>query len=282
MMVLGVIGGILAAIILLAVLYFIQPYSPLKSDFNQTAARLISGTKAETGVFSQEDIAKLPAPVQKYFTRCGYIGTPKMSWMKTVFEKDIPFSTGVNKPAIKIDYMQYNFVKTPNRIAFIDSSMKGVPFQGFDSFIQGVGSMKGVVAKAVTLFDQRDGDMDRACLVTVLSESLYVPNIALQDYIQWEAIDDTHAKATITFSGIKASGIFTFNEAGEMLEFRTNDRTNTSFDGSKQSIPWSAICEDYKQNEKGILQPTGFKAVWHYPEGDLVYFDGKIQSTDAH
>lgn len=71
--------------------------------------------------------------------------------MKTVFEKDIPFSTGLNKNTLKIDYMQYNLVKIPNRIAFIDSSIYGVPFQGFDSFLQGSGSMRGVIAKTFTL-----------------------------------------------------------------------------------------------------------------------------------
>jgi hypothetical protein len=282
MMTLGLAIGVPAAVMLLAVIFFNQPYSPLKSEFNQTAARLIAETTAGKELFSREDIAGLPAPVQRYFIHCGYLGTPKMSWVKTEFAKDIPFSTGIDKPALKIDYMQYNFVQTPNRLAFIDSSMVGIPFQGFDSFLQGAGSMQGVIAKAFTLFDQKGAEMDRACLATVLSESLYVPSIALQDYIHWEGLDDTRAKATITFAGIRAGGIFTFNEAGEVLEFRTNDRTNTSFDGTKQNLPWSAVFGDYARNPNGIVKPTRFKAVWHYPEGDLVYFDGKIKSSAAH
>jgi len=281
MITLGIIAGILAAIILLAVVYFIQPYSSLKSDFNKTAAQLISETQPETEIFTEQDIARLPEPVRKYFIHCGYIGTPKMSWMKTEF-KDVPFSTGVDKAMITIDYTQYNFVETPNRLAFIDSAMYGIPFQGFDSYNQGVGSMKGVIAKAFTLFDQKGVEMDKACLATVLAESLYVPNIALQDYITWEAIDDTHAKASITSFGISASGIFTFNEAGEILEFTTNDRMAVGFDGSKQSIPWSAVYEGYERNENGIFKPTILKAVWHYPEGDLAYFNGKILSSTTY
>jgi len=278
-MILGVIAA-LAAVILLAVIYFNQPYSPLKADFNKTAAGLISRTQPQTEIFSQQDIAHLPAPVQKYFSHCGYIGAPKMSWMKTEF-KDVPFSTGLNKPPLKIDYTQYNFVERPDRLAFINSSLYGIPFQGFDNFKQGTGSMKGVVAKAFTLFDQKGPEMDKACLVTVLSESLYVPNIALQDYITWEAIDDTHAKAVITAFGLSAGGIFTFNEAGEALEFTTDDRMAVGFDGSKQSIPWSALYQGYERDEKSILRPTVLQAVWHYPEGDLVYFDGKIKSITA-
>lgn len=279
-MMINIIAAI-GAIVLLAVVYFVQPYSPLKSEFNQTAVRLISLTQPQTQLqnemFSQQDIAHLPEPVQKYFRHCGYIGTPKMSWMKTEFE-DVPFSTGVNKATLKINYTQYNFVETPNRLAFIDSSMFGIPFQGFDSFEQGIGSMKGVIGKAFTLFNQKGTEMDKASLVTVLAESLFVPNIALQDYITWEAIDDTQAKATITAFGLTADGIFSFNEAGEMVKFTTNDRMVVEFDGSEQRVPWSALCKSYELNQKGILQPTVLKAIWHYPEGDLVYFDGKIKT----
>lgn len=275
MTVFGVILGVIVVFILLSVIFFIQPHSPLKSDFNHAAKQLISQTNTETELFSLQDIADLPAPVQKYFMTCGYIGIPKMSWMKTEF-KNVAFSTGVNKATLNIDYTQYNFVKVPNRLAFIDSAMYGIPFQGFDSFNQGMGSMKGVIAKAITLFDQRGDEMDKASLVTVLAESLYVPNIALQDYITWEAIDDTHAKATINYFGISGSGIFTFSKTGEMLSFTTNDRMAVDFDGNKQRVRWSAVCSVYERDKNDILKPTNFKAVWHYPEGDLIYFDGDI------
>lgn len=279
-MILGIIASVIAAVVLLAVIYFNQPYSPLQSAFTKAAAGLVSRTTPQTAVFSQQDIAGLPEPVQKYFTHCGLIGTPKMSWMKTEF-KDVPFSTGFDKPPLKINYTQYNFVERPDRLAFIDSAMYGIPFQGFDSFRQGAGSMQGVIAKAVTLFDQKGPEMDKASLVTVLAESLYVPNIALQDYIRWETLDDTHVKATITAFGLSAGGTFIFNEAGEVLGFTTNDRTAVGFDGGSQNIPWSALYKNYQRDANGILRPGLLQAVWHYPQGDLVYFDGKIKSITA-
>ncbi|HHV65664.1 MAG TPA: hypothetical protein GXX46_11460 [Peptococcaceae bacterium] len=273
MIILGIILGVIA----ISGLFFMQPYSALKSEFKQTAQELTGQTNSTEELFSEQDIAKLPVPVQKYFNHCGYLGTPKMSWKKTEF-KDVPFATGVNKPTLNIDYTQYNFVEKPDRLAFIDSKMYGIPFQGFDSYKQGTGSMKGVLAKVFTLFEQKGATMDKACLVTVLAESLYVPNIALQHYITWEAIDDTHARATISAYGQNASGVFTFNEAGEVLNFTTNDRVAVDFDGKEQNIPWSAIYTGYERNEEGILQPTVLQAVWQYPEGDLLYFDGKIDS----
>lgn len=270
MYILWIVIGIIAFIII----YFVQPLSALKSGFNKNAHELISQTKHEDGVFTKEEIAKLPAPVQRYFSYCGFIGKQKMAYMKAEF-KNVDFSTGVNKPTLKIDYTQYNFVDKPNRIAFIDSSMFGIPFQGFDSYKNGIGSMKGVIAKTFTLFDQRGVEMDKGCLVTYLSECLLVPNVALQDFITWEPIDDNHSKATISYYGISVSGIFTFDDDGKMLSFTTDDRAAVSFDGKKQSVRWSAVCSDYYKNDDGIMQPGNLEAVWHYPEGDLIYFKGR-------
>ena len=80
--------------------------------------------------------------------------------------------------------------------------------KGLDAYIDGHGSMKGILAKSITLFDQTGPTMDKASLVTFLSECLLVPNAALQDYITWEAVDDLHARATISYYGISASGMF--------------------------------------------------------------------------
>lgn len=267
MTILGVIILVLAVI----VLWFKIPYSPLKSEFTNLASSQIAKTQAQTGVFTENDLSKLPPPVQKYFRYCGYLGTPKMSDMRASF-KDVDFVLSPDKPKLKINYTQYNFVNAPVRFAFIDTSMYGIPFQGLDSFQNGRGSMKGVLAKVVTLFNQKGRDMDKASLVTCLAESLIVPNFALQDFITWQPIDDTHAKATITYDGMSASGVFTFDKNGAMTSFTTDDRAYIDTVGNVQKVKWSAVCGNYKE-VNGIKHPTSLKAVWHLKTGDLIFFD---------
>lgn len=266
-----IVLGILVFVIVGIIIFFEIPYSKLKTDFTRDSISLIKSTSVSNDVFSKDEIKDLPLPVKKYFDYCGFIGTKKMSYMKATF-KDVTFKSGKDKPILKIDYKQYNLVKNPDRIAMIDSSLYGIPFQGYDSYLNGTGSMKGVIAKLFTLFDQRGVDMDRASLVTYLAECFVVPSVILQDYIKWESIDDTHAKATISYYGISASGIFTFNDNGEMTSFTTNDRMATETDGTSKKVRWSAVCSDYKESN-GIKKPTVFKAIWHYSEGDQVYFD---------
>ena len=268
-----VIAGVLLSIIGMITVFFNIPYSKTRAEFAQITGRLSTEITSENGVFTEAEIAALPGSVQKYFRYCGYIGTPKMSYMKATYQ-DVAFSFGRDKPTVIMDYTQYNFVGEPSRIAYIDSSMYGIPFEGLDSYIAGNGSMRGVLAKLFTLFDQSGDAMDKAGLVTFLSECLIMPDAALQNYVAWEEIDDLHAKATISFNGITASGIFTFKENGEMHSFTTDDREAISTDGSREKVKWSAVCSEYLETN-GIKKPTVSQAIWHYDDGDLVYFDAK-------
>lgn len=274
--------GIVLVIIGVLMIWFHISYSPVKKQFQKDIAALMMKNKLsvdeENEVFTDKDFSHLPTVIQKYIENCGYIGTPKMSFLKMEYH-DVDFSQGRNGAALKIDYTQYNFIKEPCRMALIDSSMFGIPFEGYDYYQNGIGGMKGVIAKGITLFHQTGKDMDKACLATFLAESFFAPTILLQDYITFEEISDFQVKATIAYGGQTASGIFNFNEQYEMISFVTNDRAVTNSDGSMEYIPWSALCTEYQISENGIKYPTKFQAVWNYPEEDFVYFDGTISEV---
>lgn len=272
--------GILLILIGTLLIWFNISYSPVKKQFQNDVSLLIENNGLSDGneVFKEKDFSHLPTAIQKYVVNCGYIGKPKMSYMKMEYH-NVDFSQGRSGPTLKIDYTQYNFVNEPCRIALIDSSMFGIPFEGYDYYQNGTGGMKGIIAKAITLFDQTGEDMDKACLVTFLAESLFAPTILLQDYITFEEISDFEVRATISYKGQTVCGIFTFNEQYEMISFTTNDRAVVNADGTVEYIPWSALCGDYTVTENGIKYPTKFQAVWNYSDGDFTYFDGTINEV---
>lgn len=254
------------------IIFFASPYSPLKKAFSndcQVLSRQYSSTLG--GIITEDDILNLPLPLQKYLQHCGYMGAPKMSAMRASF-RHVAFSQSKAGPQLAIDYEQYNFVKEPQRLAFIKSALYGIPFDGYDAYINGVGRMHGVIGKLFTAFNQTGCDMDKASLVTFLSECLLVPSAALQDYILWEPIDTTHAKATITYWGTTAQGIFSFNDDGEAVSFTTEDRAQIAGDGRLNYCQWSAVFGNYQQ-QGHFLVPTDLKAVWNTPEGDFIYFN---------
>lgn len=61
-----------------------------------------------------------------------------------------------------------------------------------------------------------------------------------------------------------------------MISFTTNDRGVSNSDGTMEYVPWTALCSDYQLTKNGIKYPTKFQAIWNYPDGDLIYFDGII------
>ncbi|MBO7450211.1 MAG: hypothetical protein J6U54_07545 [Clostridiales bacterium] len=266
-------------IILLAgiIIWFKIPYSPLKDDFDKDVEQIVSNNENDGKIFREEELEELPIAIKNYMKSCGYIGKPQMSFLNMEY-RDVAFKQGINGPDLVIDYSQYDLVNEPCRIAFIDTSMFGVPFHGYDYYKDGVGGMKGVIAKSIVLFDTTGPEMDQACLATYLAECPLAPSSFFQDFISYEEINDHEVRATITYKGQSASGIYTFNDDYEYVSFYTEDRSVADDNGGFEYVPWSAECGDYKLAENGIKYPTTFKAIWHYPQGDLIYFDGKISS----
>jgi hypothetical protein len=270
-----VLGGLLVCIGSILIWFHI-PYSPLKQQCTRDVAELISdSTELTNEVFTESEFENLPPIIQKYISYCGYIGTRKMSFMRAEY-KDVNFMQSRSGPALRIDYTQYNFTGVPSRLAFIDSSMFGIPFEGYDYYFNGKGGMKGIIGKAIQLFNQTGQEMDEACLVTYLSECLFVPSSLLQGYIALEEINRLQIRATIEYYGISVSGIFTFNDEGEMTSFVTDNRAVSNTDGTYEYVRWSAVCEDYQLSGNGIKYPAKFQAVWNFPGEDFVYFDGKF------
>lgn len=264
---------ILLSVVLVALIAFLLAPSKVQSRFAAIERTFLETVHPSDAVFTAEELQGYPQAVRNFYIQGGYIGKQKMSGLKAYFP-DTPFSLGVGKPMVTIDYTQLNRADRPERYARISSRIYGLPFEGLDAFSEGKGSMEGYLAKFFRLFNQRGDYMDKASLVTYLAEAFFLPSVALSGAVTYEEIDELHVKATMKAYGMEVSGIFTFLENGEMVSFTTNDRMAASFDGRLEQIPWTAQCSDYT-TVGGIRLPGRLKATWHYPEGDLLYFDGK-------
>lgn len=257
-------------------LWFKIDYSPLEQQFSaDVSAAEESLVKQSSGVFTAADFSHLPPIIQRYLEQNEYLGKPKMCAISLEFE-DVVFRRDMASPPMRMAYTQTNFVDKPTRLALMKSSLFGIPFQGYDTYLAGKGGMKGVIGKLITLFHQTGPEMDQAALVTFLSECLLVPSTLLQEYNEFEVISEYQVRATIRDGETAVSGVFEFNDKAEMISFTTDERGATMPDGSMQRIRWSIDCADYQQNEHGIRFPRHISATWHYPEGDLVYFEGNI------
>lgn len=267
----GLILGAILLLVSILVIYFNVPYSRLKTNFKDYLV------ESEENINENKKAAKytledLPQSMQNFYSYTKLVNKVSSNHVSFNF-KDADFVNIEMNKTLKIDYSEHIFGYVPARFAFIDSSLYGIPFQGLDSFINGEGGMKGVVAKNITLFNQRGEEMNKAALVTWLAEIIFMPSQLLSGDVDIKEIDKNTVGVSITYDNIKASGIYKFLDSGELVEFTTDDRALIYNDGRLEHRKWSALYEDYKNNDD-LLLPNRLKSKWHFDNEDIIYFDG--------
>ncbi len=267
----GLILGIILLLVSILVIYFNVPYSRLKTNFKDylVASEENINENKKAAKYTLED---LPQSMQNFYSYTKLVNKVSSNHVSFNF-KDADFVNIEMNKTLKIDYSEHIFGDVPARFAFIDSSLYGIPFQGLDSFINGEGGMKGVVAKNITLFNQRGEEMNKAALVTWLAEIIFMPSQLLSGDVDIKEIDKNIVGVSITYDNIKASGIYKFLDSGELVEFTTDDRALIYNDGRLEHRKWSALYEDYKNNGD-LLLPNRLKSKWHFDNEDIIYFDG--------
>lgn len=218
---------------------------------------------------------ELPALIQMYLETTNLRDYKECTSVNIKY-KDVSFAQSKKGPFLKMDYEQMNFSQSFNRISYMKSSMFGILFEGYDSYREGQAGMQGVLAKFIPLFHQKGKELEQGTLVTILAESLLLPNILYSPNIDFEQISENQVKGTLKKNHIEVSGIFTFNEQKEYVSFFTEKRAQVDNKGNVQYLPWIARCENYQKDEQGFYRPTQFKAIWKEEEEEFVYFDGKI------
>lgn len=271
---LEVVGVVLILLIIGSVIYWMLPYSPAKQKFQKRMQKRVEEIGESKEVCSQEEIQKLPKPLQRY---CKYIGlenTPKYKTVNAFFEDtDFVFDTKTEK-TMKMDYDLWLFNEKIFRSAFCSASMYGIPFEGEDYMTEEKqGGMRGILAKSIQIFDVRDEQGYKAGLISWLAECAVInPSVLLSPAITYKELDDMHVEATITYNGVTGSGIFTVNEEGAITEFYSDERQVEEIDGEKIKMGWRCICENYEM-QNGIKIPTKIKSIKIFPDGkELVYF----------
>lgn len=229
------------------------------------------------GILTDSAIAHLPAPVRRHFHFAGYVGRPahrnaRITW------GDFRLKRGRDQPWMPLACRQFNSVAEPMRIAYMSGRLfKVLPFEGRDKFQDGHGHMLIKAAGFLKVVDEQSRKLDESGLVTVLAEALLVPSYALQPYMRWEELDSARARATLTWEGIAASGIFHFAPTGENIRFETQVRWQQGAD--TLPIPWSGYSSDYAERD-GIRFPQSLRAVWHEKGGDFEYVQARIKGIE--
>lgn len=228
---------------------------------------------------TEADLAGLPAPVQRYIRLSGAVGQPRVENFRARFHGRIRSGPAARWMAFTGE--QHNFFDPPARLFLMDATMFGIPFQAFHRLVDGAATMQVRVATLKTVVDAKGPVMDQSETVTLLNDmAIMAPGALVSAQISWEAVDDTTARAAFTHGAWTIHATLSFNAAGELVDFFSDDRSASSPDGSDFTrMRWSTPVRDYRPFGNHRLAAYG-EGHWHAAEGEYAYLEFEVDRID--
>jgi hypothetical protein len=146
------------------------------------------------------------------------------------------------------------------------------------AYIAGEGILHATLFGLVSLVNLRGTpEIAQGELMRFLAEAAWYPTALLPSQgVQWKAIDDFSAKATLKDGETALTLLFRFNENGLMESVRAEARGRT-VEGAVIPTPWEGQWSNYELHD-GICIPTEGEVAWLLPEGPKPYWRGRITS----
>lgn len=241
----------------------------LPRAFEARKAEALAAPHDEARVLTVADIAHLPPPVRRYIALTGSIGRPVVTEITLRFEAtmyDAPGAPGMTGPVT-----QYERFDLPRRLFLMTTQMKGLPVAVLHDFDSDHATMRVRLAGLVNVVDIGGPELTRAETVTILNDQcLFAPSRLIDPRQTWTEIDDTRAKVAFTLGPNTVSAELVFNEAGELVDFISDDRGALEKDGTLHIQRWTTPMTSYADFGGWRLASEG-DAIWHRPEGPFVY-----------
>lgn len=237
--------------------------------FDARRAEAAAEPMAEMPVLTEEDLAPLPEPVRRYIALTGSVGRPVVTEIVMHFDAamyDAPGEPGMIGPVV-----QYERFDAPHRLFFMDTKMKGLPVAVLHDFNRDQATMRVRLAGLANVVDISGPELTRTETVTVLNDiAFFAPSRLTDQRLEWTAIDDTSARVDFTLGSNTVSAELIFNEAGELVDFVSEDRGMLEKDGSLTIARWTTPLGNYREFDGWRLASEG-NAIWHLPEGPFTY-----------
>jgi hypothetical protein len=117
-------------------------------------------------------------------------------------------------------------------------------------------------------------DFTRAETVTLLNDfCLLAPGTLVAEEFRWEAIDASSARVTYTLGAHTVGAVVTVDDAGDLVDFVSDDRSATSHDGGPLVRQrWSTPVLAH-QTIRGTRAMRRAEGRWHPPEGSYAYIE---------
>ena len=264
----GAIGNLVA---LIGVVFGFLSQGPVslraayERDIDQAIARV-----APDQPIKDVDLAHLPGPVQRYLRRTGVVGQPRVRNFRARMHGR--FRNGRDARWLEVGAEQYNFVDKPARLFYLSGSMFSIPVQGYHRYVGPSATMTVKAAALVPVVEVSGPEMNEGETVTMFNDMcVMAPATLIDPTIVWEPVDDRSARASFTNAGHTIRAELSFNAAGELTNFRSDDRYQ-AYGKSVRKVRWSTPLRGYR-SFGAVRLASGGEARWHEPGGDYAYIE---------
>jgi hypothetical protein len=146
-----------------------------------------------------------------------------------------------------------------------------------DSYVRGEAGMRASVLGLFTVMNApASRELNAGALQRYLAEAVWFPSALLPvSGVQWKAIDDRSALATLTDRDTTVSLVFHFNDANEVDRVSTSSRLR-EVKGRYIPTPWTVTCRDYATHN-GMRIPTYCEVAWQLETGPFTYWKGSVE-----
>lgn len=235
-------------------------------------ALLADSRRSDPATIEPHDLERLPVPVQRWLRYSRAIGTRQPTTVRLRQQGEFDLGRGW----MRFRAEQYFTVDPPGFVWKASFRMApAVSVAGRDQYRDGVASMDMRVLSLVPVAKKAGGGLNQGDLLRFLGEMQWFPGAALADYVTWEAVDATSARATMSYGGISASMTFIFGPDGRLLE----ERAARYNDARARNEAW-VNRNDADREFGGIVVPAAGEARWEYATGPFPYIRWTITTLE--
>ncbi len=219
---------------------------------------------------TEEELAPLPPPLQRYLRRAGAVGRPHVQSFRARFRGTL--RNGADAGWMEISAQQHDFLApAPARLFLMQASRWGVPFEAYHRFADGGATMRVRLASVVELINGRGPELTRSETVTLFNDlCLLAPAALLDADVGWEPVDARTVRGTFAHAGNRVTAQLKFDAQGDLVEFRSNDRSQSADGKVFRQLPWTTPLSEYRDFGPARVAARG-DAVWEEPGGAFVY-----------
>lgn len=236
------------------------------------AAGLSSGMRGP--IVTDDDLAPLPEPAQRYLRYMGVLGRPR-DWSFRVRSRG-RFRRRPGEMWMPVDAWQYSSSVGIARLFVIRGRLSRlVPIVGRDTYLRGRARLRVRLVDRVTVADGRGAEYDHSELLIWLNDAVFLaPSMLLRPAVSWDLVDADSFGLTVSDGDGGASARVFVAADGAPIDFHAS-RYATLPSGAVL-LPWRTPVSDW-QLVDGRPFPGPGAAFFDLPDGPFCYIELRFE-----